>query len=149
MSRDDVMVTEYGAVTSERPLPAGTTYSATSVTPPDDSELLRTSGRDNPADIEHATTGGGIDHEHEWGQFTERLTEDSDSPYQTASTIEQWLEANKNYSLNVSRRLRTTWPRSSSSDGKGYCEYFATSMAVMLRSRTFLLATSSVTRPVN
>ncbi len=136
VSRDDVMVTEYGAVTSERPLPAGTTYSATSVTPPDDPEVLRTSGRDYPADIESRYTGVPASTSAQVGPFTDRLTEDSDSPYQTAATIEQWLEANKNYSLNVSQPPEDDVASEFIFQmDKGYCEYFATSMVVMLRSQ--------------
>ena len=136
VSRDDVMVTEYGAVTSERPLPAGTTYSATSVTPPDDPEVLQTSGRDYPEDIESRYTGVPASTSAQVGPFTDRLTEDSESPYETAVTIERWLEANKNYSLNVSQPpaddVATEFIFQMD---EGYCEYFATSMTVMLRSQ--------------
>lgn len=136
VSRDDVMVTEYGAVTSERPLPAGTTYSATSVTPPDDPAVLRTSGRDYPEAIESRYTGVPASTSAQVGPFTDRLTEDSDSPYETATTIEQWLEANKNYSLNVSQPPEDDVASEFIFEmDEGYCEYFATSMVVMLRSQ--------------
>jgi len=136
VSREDVMVTEYGAVTSERPLPAGTTYSATSVTPPDDPEVLQTSGRDYPDEIESRYTGVPASTSAQVGPFTDRLTEDSDSPYETAATIEQWLEANKNYSLNVSQSPEDDVASEFIFQmDKGYCEYFATSMVVMLRSQ--------------
>jgi len=136
VSRDDVMVTEYGAVTSERPLPAGTTYSATSVTPPDDPEVLQTSGRDYPEDIESRYTGVPASTSAQVGPFTDRLTEDSDSPYETAATIERWLEANKNYSLNVSQPPEDDVASEFIFQmDEGYCEYFATSMVVMLRSQ--------------
>ncbi|MFB6222283.1 MAG: transglutaminaseTgpA domain-containing protein [Haloarcula sp.] len=136
VSRDDVMVTEYGAVTSERPLPAGTTYSATSVTPPDNPDVLRTSGRDYPADIESRYTGLPSATSARVGPFTDRLTADSDSPYETAATIERWLETNKEYSLNVSQPPEDDVASEFIFEmDRGYCEYFATSMAVMLRSQ--------------
>ncbi|NLV07749.1 hypothetical protein GOC83_16560 [Haloarcula rubripromontorii] len=136
VSRDDVMVTEYGAVTSERPLPAGTTYSATSVTPPDDPAVLRTSGRDYPEEIESRYTGVPASTSAQVGPFTDRLTEDSDSPYETAATIERWLETNKNYSLNVSQPPEDDVASEFIFQmDEGYCEYFATSMVVMLRSQ--------------
>ncbi|MHC3379673.1 transglutaminase TgpA family protein [Haloarcula sp. H-GB5] len=136
VSRDDVMITEYGAVTSERPLPAGTTYSATSVTPPDDPEVLRTSGRDYPDAVESRYTGVPASTSAQVGPFTDRLTEDSDSPYETATTIEQWLEANKDYSLNVSQPPEDDVASEFIFQmDEGYCEYFATSMVVMLRSQ--------------
>jgi transglutaminase-like putative cysteine protease len=136
VSRENVMVTEYGAVTSERPLPAGTTYSATSVTPPDDPEVLQTSGRDYPDEIESRYTGVPASTSAQVGPFTDRLTESSDSPYETAVTIEQWLEANKNYSLNVSQPPEDDVASEFIFQmDEGYCEYFATSMTVMLRSQ--------------
>ncbi|RLM36475.1 transglutaminaseTgpA domain-containing protein [Haloarcula sp. Atlit-120R] len=136
VSRDDVMVTEYGAVTSERPLPAGTTYSATSVTAPDDPAVLRTSGWDYPDTVESRYTGVPASTSAQVGPFTDRLTEDSDSPYETAATIEQWLEANKNYSLNVSQPPEDDVASEFIFQmDEGYCEYFATSMVVMLRSQ--------------
>ncbi|MDS0221741.1 DUF3488 and transglutaminase-like domain-containing protein [Haloarcula sp. S1AR25-5A] len=136
VSRENVMVTEYGAVTSERPLPPGTTYSATSVTPPDDPEVLQTSGRDYPDEIESRYTGVPASTSAQVGPFTDRLTEDSDSPYETAVTIEQWLEANKNYSLNVSQPPEDDVASEFIFQmDEGYCEYFATSMTVMLRSQ--------------
>ncbi|WP_336337494.1 transglutaminase TgpA family protein [Haloarcula brevis] len=136
VSRDDVLVTAYGAVTSERPLPAGTTYSATSVTPPDDPDVLRTSGRDYPDAVESRYTGVPASTSAQVGPFTDRLTEDSDSPYETAATIERWLEANKNYSLNVSQQPEDDVASEFIFQmDRGYCEYFATSMVVMLRSQ--------------
>jgi transglutaminase-like putative cysteine protease len=136
VSRDDVMVTAYGAVRSERPLPAGTTYSATSVTPPDDPDVLRTSGRDYPDAVESRYTGVPASTSAQVGPFTDRLTEDSDSPYETAATIERWLEANKNYSLNVSQQPEDDVASEFIFQmDRGYCEYFATSMVVMLRSQ--------------
>ncbi|KAA9399151.1 hypothetical protein Har1130_13175 [Haloarcula sp. CBA1130] len=136
VSRDNVMVTEYGAVTSERPLPAGTTYSATSVTPPDDPAVLRTSGRDYPDAIESRYTNVPASTSAQVGPFTDRLTEDSGSPYESATAIEQWLEANKNYSLNVSQPPEDDVASEFIFQmDEGYCEYFATSMVVMLRSQ--------------
>ena len=57
------------------------------------------------------------------------------TPYETAVAIEQYLESTKSYSLNVER------PRGSVADAflfemdAGYCTYYATTMAAMLRTQ--------------
>ncbi|WP_424002322.1 transglutaminase TgpA family protein [Haloarcula salina] len=136
VSRDDVLVTQDRAITTERALPAGTTYSATSVTPPDDPAVLRASGRDYPEHIEERYTGVPAESSARIGPFTDRLTADSESPYETATIVERWLEANKNYSLNVSQPPDDDVASEFVFEmDEGYCEYFATSMAVMLRSQ--------------
>ncbi|MBV0900242.1 transglutaminase TgpA family protein [Haloarcula salina] len=136
VSRDDVLVTRDRAITTERALPAGTTYSATSVTPPNDPAVLRASGRDYPEHIEERYTGVPASTSARIGPFTDRLTADSESPYETATIVERWLEANKNYSLNVSRPPEDDVASEFVFEmDEGYCEYFATSMAVMLRSQ--------------
>jgi len=136
VSRDDVLVTQDRAITTERALPAGTTYSATSVTPPDDPAVLRASGREYPDHIVERYTGVPASTSARIGPFTDRLTADSESPYETATIIERWLEANKNYSLNVSQPPEDDVASEFVFEmDEGYCEYFATSMAVMLRSQ--------------
>jgi transglutaminase-like putative cysteine protease len=69
------------------------------------------------------------------GDRTARLTADADTPYQRARVVEQWLQNNREYSLNVDR------PRGDVADAflfemdAGYCTYYATTMVTMLRSQ--------------
>ncbi|MBP1987176.1 transglutaminaseTgpA domain-containing protein [Halolamina salifodinae] len=126
------------AITSQEPVPAGTTYVGESVAPPDDPELLRSAGQDYPREIESTYTGlpAGED-TRQVGAFTDELTADAETPYETATRIESWLESNKEYSLNAShdRENGTITSQFVFEMDQGYCEYFATAMTTMLRSQ--------------
>jgi transglutaminase-like putative cysteine protease len=132
---DSLFVTDQGAFVSEEPLPAGTTYKGVSYRPPQSPRVLQTAGRDYPAEIERRYTALPEDTDREVGRFTANLTADADSPYESAKRIERWLEANKNYSLNVSKPGEDVASEFIFEMEQGYCEYFATSMTVMLRSQ--------------
>ncbi|MEF8881289.1 MAG: transglutaminase domain-containing protein [Halapricum sp.] len=131
-----VSVTQQRAVTTETALDAGTTYTATSARPPRDPATLAAAGRDYPAEIADQYTQLPDSTPGRLERFTDDLTADADSPYETATAIEGWLETNKSYSLNVSG----PGGDSVASDfvfemDEGYCEYFATSMVAMLRTQ--------------
>jgi transglutaminase-like putative cysteine protease len=133
---DSLFVTDQRAFVTGDPVPAGTTYTGVSHRPARDPNLLRTAGRDYPSEIERGYTDLPEDTDRRVGEFTDDLTSDADSPYETATRIESWLEANKNYSLNVSEPSGDDVASQFIFDmEKGYCEYFATSMTVMLRSQ--------------
>ncbi|WP_168215932.1 transglutaminaseTgpA domain-containing protein [Halorussus ruber] len=133
---DSLYVTDQRAFETGDPVPAGTTYSGVSHRPARDPTVLRAAGTDYPSEIERRYTALPEDSEHRVAGFTDRLTAGSSSAYESAMRIESWLESNKNYSLNVSK------PSGGDSASEfifemeeGYCEYFATSMTVMLRSQ--------------
>jgi transglutaminase-like putative cysteine protease len=133
---DSLFVTDQRAFVSDDPVPAGTTYSGVSHGPARDPTVLRAAGRDYPREIERRYTGLPDDADRRVGEFTDRLTGDADSPYETATRVESWLESNKNYSLNVSEPAGDDVASQFIFDmERGYCEYFATSMTVMLRSQ--------------
>jgi len=132
---DSALVTDRRAFASESALPAGTTYAGVSHRPPRDPTLLDTAGRDYPAEIEQRYTALPDDTERRLAPFTANLTADADSPYETATRIESWLEANKSYSLNASRPGEDAAAEFVFEMAAGYCEYFATSMTAMLRSQ--------------
>lgn len=126
------------AITSQESVPSGTTYQGTSVKPPDDPELLRTAGQEYPDNIEATYLGlPSTDDAARVGAFTDDLTTDAETPYETATQIESWLETNKEYSLNASHNRENG---SIASEfifemDTGYCEYYASAMTVMLRSQ--------------
>jgi transglutaminase-like putative cysteine protease len=136
VSRESVLVTEDRSIRSARPLPAGTQYTGTSVRPTEDPAVLRASGRDYPDSVASAYTSLPSETDERLGPFVADLTADDDNPYETARTIEQWLETEKAYSLNVSREPGDDIASEFVFEmDRGYCEYFATSMAAMLRSQ--------------
>ncbi|NEU57082.1 transglutaminaseTgpA domain-containing protein [Halorussus sp. MSC15.2] len=135
-SSDSLYVTDQRSFVAEDPISAGTTYSGVSHLPARDPAVLKTAGRDYPAEIERRYTALPEDTDRRLGKFTSRLTADADTPYETAARIESWLESNKTYSLNVSQPTGEDVASQFVFDmEKGYCEYFATSMTAMLRSQ--------------
>ncbi|NHN58801.1 MULTISPECIES: transglutaminase domain-containing protein [Halorussus] len=133
---DSLSVTDQRAFVAERPVPAGTTYSGVSHRPPRDPALLRTAGRDYPAEIERRYTELPASTDPRLSDFTDELTADADNPYETAGRIESWLESNKTYSLNVSEPAGDDVASQFVFEmERGYCEYFATAMTAMLRTQ--------------
>jgi transglutaminase-like putative cysteine protease len=66
---------------------------------------------------------------------TDEITADAEGPYETALAIQQWLTENKRYSLGVEE---SDWDIADAfvfALDSGYCVYFATAMAVMLRTQ--------------
>jgi transglutaminase-like putative cysteine protease len=68
-------------------------------------------------------------------ETTRRLTANADNPFDTARVVERWLQANRGYSLEVSRPRRNVADRFLHAMNEGYCTYFATAMVVMLRTQ--------------
>ncbi|GAB7093749.1 hypothetical protein JCM30237_09010 [Halolamina litorea] len=126
------------SISSGEQVPAGTTYVGESVAPPDDPETLRAAGDQYPADVERVYTSLPPNRDTERvGAFTAELTADAENPYETAVLIEEWLESNKEYSLNAShdRENGTITSEFVFEMDAGYCEYFATAMTTMLRTQ--------------
>ncbi|UPV73661.1 hypothetical protein M0R89_14075 [Halorussus limi] len=132
----DLYVTDARAFETGKPVPAGTTYTGVSHRPARDPTVLRAAGRNYPSEIERRYTGLPAETLRRVGRFTDELTAGATSPYESAKRIESWLESNKNYSLNVSQPAGDDVASQFIFDmERGYCEYFATSMTVMLRSQ--------------
>jgi len=131
---DGTNITGRRAVRSETVLPAGTTYRGVSLSPAADPSVLRTSDQNYPESIARRYTRLPDDTPARVGAFTDNLTADADSPYETAVAIEQWLESEKTYDLNASHEGDHVADSFIFEMERGYCQYFATSMVVMLRS---------------
>jgi transglutaminase-like putative cysteine protease len=116
-------------------LPANSTYTVTSAAPPRDPARLRTAGTDYPNSIRERYTALPDSTPDRLRSFTDDLTADTESPYGAAVAIERWLEANKEYSLNASHEGGNVADQFVFEMDRGYCEYFASTMAVMLRTQ--------------
>ncbi|WP_436906705.1 transglutaminaseTgpA domain-containing protein [Halosimplex marinum] len=133
---EGVSLTEGGLARADDRLSAGASYVGVSRTPPRDPEVLRATGRDYPDDIERRYTRLPPSAAVSLRPFTNNVTEGAENPYETATRIEEWLETNKEYSLNVSRPSGDNVAREFITEMEaGYCEYFATAMVTMLRSQ--------------
>ena len=66
---------------------------------------------------------------------TSILTANAENPYETALVVERWLQENKDYSLDVDRPGFNVADAFLFEMDEGYCVYFATTMATMLRTQ--------------
>ncbi|WP_123537116.1 transglutaminase domain-containing protein [Halosimplex salinum] len=129
-------LTDGGLARADGSLSAGESYVGVSRKPPRDPELLRATGRDYPDAIERRYTELPPSTAVSLRPFTNNVTDGADNPYETAVRIEEWLETNKEYSLNVSEPSGENVAREFVTKmDAGYCEYFATAMTTMLRSQ--------------
>lgn len=129
----ETRVTALGGLDPDRSFTAGETYTVVSEVPTRDAGGLRGAGW--PAD-----DGVGRFRQLPGSQpgrvtrLAERLTADADSTFAAALAVERWLEGTKGYSLAVDP------PSGDLVDGflfdmdAGYCVYFASAMAVLLRA---------------
>ncbi|MEF8871958.1 MAG: transglutaminaseTgpA domain-containing protein [Haloarculaceae archaeon] len=131
----DLELTDQRAVRAGGRLGPGTTFSGRSYKPPQEPDVLRTSGETYPAAIEERYTQVPDDTPSRVTLFSDDITSDADSSYETAVAIEQWLEANKEYSLNASATSDHVTDTFLFEMDAGYCEYFATAMTTMLRTQ--------------
>ena len=131
----EAVVTDRRALRPVERLPSGTTYTGVSSAPPRDPDLLRSTGQDYPEAIESRYATLSDDVPGRVGLFTDDLTANTSTPYGTAQRVESWLEENKEYSLNVSRQGENIADSFIFEMDRGYCEYYATAMVVMLRSQ--------------
>lgn len=132
---DDLAVTEHRALRTAGVLRPGTSFRGTSYRAPREPRVLQATGRSYPAAIEDRYTTLPTDTSPRLVELTDNITADATTPYGEAAAIEKWLEANKGYSLNVSRTSDNIAETFVFEMDEGYCEYFATSMTVMLRTQ--------------
>ncbi|AHG02699.1 transglutaminase [Halobacterium sp. DL1] len=131
----DATITESGLLLSGPTLRAGDSYTVSSRTPtPAESDLADARGetpqavRDTYLQLPDSTSENVVD-------LADRITEDADSNYRQATAIEQWLEANKEYSLDARGSRGNLVNDFVLNREIGYCTYYASSMVVMLRSQ--------------
>ncbi|WP_254838703.1 transglutaminase domain-containing protein [Natronomonas marina] len=91
---------------------------------------------DYPNDIEARYTQLPADTPERLGNRTAEITEDAETPFEAAVEVEDWLEDNKEYSLNATHDrgddIATQFVFEMEA---GYCQYFATTMVAMLRTQ--------------
>jgi transglutaminase-like putative cysteine protease len=115
----------------------GESYSVTSERPAYTRSDLRDAGTDYPDAIRERYLGLPDSTPDRVGERTAAIADEANAttPYATAVAVEEHLESSKSYSLDVER------PRGNVADAflfemeAGYCTYYATTMAVMLRTQ--------------
>ncbi len=122
-----------GSIRATRQLPENTTYTARSAPPP---QATDTVAGDGPPAVAETYTRLPEETPSRLGELTAEIVRDAETRYERANAVERWLETSKRYSLNVSHT-----PGEPIADqfifemDRGYCQYFATAMTVMLRSQ--------------
>ncbi|WP_257628067.1 transglutaminase TgpA family protein [Haloplanus salinarum] len=124
-----------GGVRTTEALAAGTTYRVRSSAPPRSPERLRAAGTDYPPALERRYTQVPAATPERVGALTDDLTADAETPYDTAVRVRDWLRR-KPYSLNASHEAGEPIADQFIFEMEsGYCQYYATSMVVMLRTQ--------------
>ena len=113
----------------------GTTYSVESQRPNATPAELRAAGTAYPSDVASQYTQLPESTPDRVATRTSRVTANADNPYDTARTVERYLERTKNYSLDVGRPDGTIADSFLFEMDAGYCTYFATTMVTMLRTQ--------------
>ena len=132
----EMQISTAGTVETSQTLPRETTYTAQSAAPPRDPDILTDAGNGYPNELSRQYTQIPEDTPSRVTSLTENITSDAETPYETATVIERWLEDSKAYSLNASHeRGRPIVDEFLFEMNQGYCQYFATAMTVMLRSQ--------------
>jgi len=132
---DRTEVSREGGLSPTSTLEPGERYAVTSAVPRASPDRLADAGTDYPAEVRERYTQLPANTPDRVTERTERLTARADNPYETARVIETWLEENREYSLDVDR------PDGNVADAflfemeRGYCTYYATTMATMLRTQ--------------
>ncbi len=136
VDRQAVFVSGQRGFTVEESVEAGETYRTFTYGPPSREAAAAATGDDYPAEIESRYTQLPDDTPIKLYERTTLITDDADTPYETASAIEAWLESNKKYSLNASHdRDNDVATEFVFEMDAGYCQYFATTMTAMLRTQ--------------
>ena len=129
------LVESDGALATDRTLAVGDSYRVTSGVPAASPAQLNNSSMAYPGPINDSYTQLPDSTPDRVRERTARLTSNARTPYETALTIENWLENNREYSLDVRE------PEGNIADAflfemsAGYCTYYATTMVTMLRTQ--------------
>ena len=127
-------VTDLGGLQPTRSFADGDTYSVTSERPQWTESQLRNANEEIPDSIRDRYLQLPTSTPERVGRFAAELTADADTWFEKAAVVEQWLEQNKEYSLDITR------PEGNIADAfifemeQGYCVYYATAMTAMLRT---------------
>lgn len=131
----DVLLTRHDGLQPEGGLESRDSYQVESAVIDASEAELRDAGEDYPDEVTERYVQLPDSTPDRVTETTATLTENAETPYQIALTIERWLKRNRDYSLDVSQPRRNVADRFLHAMTAGYCTYFATTMAVMLRTQ--------------
>ncbi|ELZ79226.1 transglutaminase [Haloferax gibbonsii ATCC 33959] len=131
---NETLVTQQGNLRPDRAVEIGETYNVTSAVPQYTAASLRRTGTDYPDEIRERYLALPDSTSDRVRDRAAEITGDAETPYDKAVAVEEWLEANKEYSLRVSRPDGDIAESFLFEMDAGYCTYYASTMVVLLRS---------------
>ena len=130
-----VRVSSTGGLIPGSTLTENDSYTVVSRVPAKTPAQLQNAGTDYPAGLERQYTQLPTSTSDRLKERASSITSDADNPYETAVAIENWLEGNKEYSLDAENPSGGVADEFVFEMEQGYCVHYATSMVVMLRSQ--------------
>ena len=134
LNSGSLQVSAEGGIGSDSRLSAGTTFTGVSDKPPSTPGLLREANGSQPPGFDRYTELPS-DVPPRLATQTGNIVAGADSRYETAKAVERWLRQEKAYSLEAYRDSDQVADTFVFEMEAGYCEYFATAMATMLRTQ--------------
>jgi transglutaminase-like putative cysteine protease len=131
----DASVTDQGTLSPGSSLEDGESYSVTSLYADPSPATLQDAGTDYPEPINETYRQLPTTTPDRVSELTDRITQTADTPYETATAVERWLEANKAYSLDVREPGGNAVDAFLFGMDSGYCVYYASAMVAMLRDQ--------------
>jgi transglutaminase-like putative cysteine protease len=131
---DSLVMREDGSIEPSGALSNGTIFSGVSQQPPDSPAVLRAAEDTTPAAFERYTELPE-DTAPRLAAQTGNIVADADGRYETAEAVKDWLRGDKRYSLEAYRETESVAETFVFEMEAGYCEYYATAMAAMLRTQ--------------
>ncbi|MDS0242979.1 MULTISPECIES: transglutaminase domain-containing protein [unclassified Haloferax] len=131
---NETLVTQQGNLRPDRAVEIGETYNVTSEVPQYTAASLRRTGTDYPDEIRERYLALPDSTSDRVRDRAAEIAGDAETPYDKAVAVEEWLEANKEYSLRVSRPDGDIAESFLFEMDAGYCTYYASTMVVLLRS---------------
>ncbi|PSQ11300.1 transglutaminase, partial [Halobacteriales archaeon QS_5_70_15] len=130
-----VRVTAEGGLQPDGSLSQGDRYTVESQVVAASPDELRDAGTDYPDGVVERYTQLPANQPERVAERTSRITANAENPYDIARVVEQWLENNREYSLDVDRPSGNIADAFLFEMDAGYCTYYATTMVSMLRTQ--------------
>ncbi|MFB6187273.1 MAG: DUF3488 and DUF4129 domain-containing transglutaminase family protein, partial [Halobacteriaceae archaeon] len=131
----DVAKTSIGLPDLKGTLSEGETFTVVSSVSTATPLQLQQAGQDYPEAIRSTYLEVPADMPDRVGELTANITAGANTAYEKALAIQKWLQANKQYSLEVDRPEDQIVDSFLFEMNKGYCVYFASAMVMMLRTQ--------------
>ncbi len=131
-----IKIDPYNSLRAPYEIPEGSTYSVISQVPNASSDQLRTAGTNYPEQVTDKYLGLPASGQERTRDLARELTKNADTPYDAVLALNEHLKNNYPYDLSIppQRENMDAVEYFLFEEGRGYCEQFSSSLAVMARS---------------